>query len=579
MRSSVRRAAVAPFGALLLLLSACTGVPTSSSPQTVESVHIGGSPGPSISPTPGEAPLRIVLDFLMASASDPSTNTSARSFLTTAARSQWSDATVTIVDQTQASQYDPTTHRVTITGRVEGTIDAHGEYAPAPPGPSGTTSFPYVLTRVDGQYRISQPHQGVLLTDAQFHSAYRQYPLYFFDLANQYLVPDLRWSAITDPADLSQWLLTQMVDGPRQLLQNAVSQEPPLPAQLDPRRIVVRPGDPEQIDIPGSSQLADDARYKLAEILSLTFQPFLPGQRLQIADNKVPVEIANLQSSQFSSSDFSGGQAPPAPPASVYYVDGGQIYQQDSNPVTGALGQKRFFLDSIALHQPASGGPLLAAGVAGDDNVLVVGSSTLGLRETPLRGMTSRPAFAPGLDEVWVAQGAALWRVTLNGQTATPIRVSVPPLGGQIKAVRLSPEGSRIALVVAGSDNSAQLLVGAVVRSGNQVRVDTPAVLSPPNVVVQDVAWLDGRRLAVIGYTSVEENQHLYQVGADGSEWSVTQANPPGQMESITVAPSRAVWVSTLTGGGGNYLWVQTISGWQAPVKAQTSGHNPVYTE
>jgi hypothetical protein len=88
--------------ACVALVAGCTGVPTSSGPQTIEQVNPGAAvAGPSISPKPGEQPYYLVQDFLQASVSDPSGSSSARAFLTPAAAGQWSDSSVTVLDSVQ----------------------------------------------------------------------------------------------------------------------------------------------------------------------------------------------------------------------------------------------------------------------------------------------------------------------------------------------------------------------------------------------------------------------------------------------------------------------------------------------
>ena len=74
--------------------------------------------------------------------------------------------------------------------------------------------FSFGLSQVAGQYRINTLRNGLLLTEDQFNTAYQQRVLYFYDLAERYLVPDVRYSALNDAVELSDWLLGQLVVGP-----------------------------------------------------------------------------------------------------------------------------------------------------------------------------------------------------------------------------------------------------------------------------------------------------------------------------------------------------------------------------
>ena len=576
---------------LALALTACTGIPTSSAPQVIQPVHIGASASPAISPTPGEAPLSLVQGFLQAGAADPSGTTSARSFLTTSARVQWAATSVTIIDNPQYVPYDRSTGYVGVTGQQVAQINANGVYLPV----QGSFQSQFHVTLVDGQYRIDKLPSGLglLLTSDEFRNAFHQYPIYFYDLNDQYLVPDYRWTAFspTDLTDLVQWEVGQLVSGPRPSMVNTVNQSYTLPSGLGTSNshvvVTSAPNDPLEIEIPGSSQLAGDVRNRLAAQLCQMVAAIQPsGPVMEITDSKVPVEIPAVRSSEFTQASFpTKGLVPPTPPVGVYYLASGQLRTGNGSPVAGALGRGQFYLDSVALHPAIENAQtLLVAGVAGQDDELAVGTEDLGLRVTNLKNVTTRPTFDPGTDEVWVGVGKTLERATISGQSATiasvPIQSLTGPVGslGVIKAVRMSPEGARIALIVAGPNNTTQLYVGAVVRQNNQVHVQGLSLLSPSGAVLQDVAWSDGRRLVAVGYDGSAQNQRVYDVGVDGSDWTEASTTLAGQLTSVTVAPSQPVWVSTET-DGVSYIWQQISGGWRAPVKAQTQGGNPVYVE
>lgn len=565
------------------LVAGCTGVPTSSGPQTIEQVNPGATvAGPSISPKPGEQPYYLVQDFLQASVSDPSGNSSARAFLTPAAAGQWSDSAVTVLDSVQLG--DVTADSVTVFGQVVGKIDPHGSYTPQPQsGPA--QAFPFTFAKVNGQYRISNLPSGLLLTEDQLQNAFRQYPLYFFDLADRYLVPDYRWVPYnSDPTAMAKWMLTQLIGGPRTQLQNAVRTDT-LPAQVDPTRTsVVRAasGPGVDIEIPGAGQLAVDVRNHLAEQLAEMFATLFSGQPITITDNKRPVTIPQAQGTAFSAADFASA-LPPTPASELYYLDNGSVYSRSLRPIAGPLGQRVYSLQSVALARPVAAGPLLVAGVAssGAGQRLYAGSQYGGLRPTAVVGRLSRPAFAPGLAEVWVGDGPQIFRVPIvGGRAGSPLPVPPPiPGGGPVLALRISPDGSRIALVVGGTGGSAQLYLGTIVRSGGQVRID-PSLqqISPTDSQVQDVTWLDSSQLFAVGCLgpgclAAKRNPRTFRVYVDGSDWRDFPTNLASPPDAVTGAASQDVWVSA-----GGHVWVQTPTGWSSPgTKEQTPGINPVY--
>jgi hypothetical protein len=145
-----------------------------------------------------------------------------------------------------------------------------------------------------------------------------------------------------------------------------------------------------------------------------------------------------------------------------------------------------------------------------------------------------------------------------------------------VLSVRLSPEGSRVAMVVSGAGGSAQLYIGSVVRGAGAVSIDGLVPISPQGVVVRDVAWLDSFKLFAIGYLVGSQDSRTFETGADGSEWTnQTIGNLPSPPDTVTASTASNVWVSA-----NNYVWQQSGSSWVSPgPTGQTPGSAPVYLE
>ena len=161
-------------------------------------------------------------------------------------------------DNYSLSTYNQATHSVTFYGRVLGTLNAAGIYTPSLQGigeGGAERQFRYTITKFRGQNRIDQLPDGLLLTDEHFRAAFQQQVLYFYDASETYLVPDVRWNALSDTAALATWLMSQLVAGSRPELQNEVSTDT-LPTQADAQNLTVHLGSPTKIEIPGSSLLA-----------------------------------------------------------------------------------------------------------------------------------------------------------------------------------------------------------------------------------------------------------------------------------------------------------------------------------
>jgi hypothetical protein len=144
-------------------------------------------------------------------------------------------------------------------------------------------------------------------------------------------------------------------------------------------------------------------------------------------------------------------------------------------------------------------------------------------------------------------------------------------------AVELSPEGSRVALIIGSPGNHDQLYVGAVVRNGGQVHIDLIAPISPQGVSVTDVAWLEPTSLFASGELVGTEEPRIFNTNVDGSFWSDSSiGNLPPQPDSVTVLTGHLVWVSA-----NGTVWYQSSSQrWTSPdANGETFGYAPIYLQ
>lgn len=568
-----------------LLLTACTGVPTSSSPQTIEPLVSG--PATNTPPAPlnldGD-PLTIVTSFLNANATSAANYSTARAYLTAAASRSWSSDTATVIgNDYTVSTYDPKRHAVTVQGRILGTLNANGIYVPSSQGlgnGGAKSPFKFDIAGSPGKQRIAKLSSGLLLTDDQFRATYHQEPLYFWDITHSALLPDLRWSPLGDRTQLSDWLIAQLAAGPRPSLQSAVSTDT-LPQQTDVKQITLTLGNPTTIEIPGSSQLDSSARNWLAEQLSETLVEPLAGRDMSLTDGGKPVTIPRVQRAVFTATDFAleDGQSTVSP--AVFYLNGGRIRDETGKAVALAGADATAAFDSFAVGTSVETGQLLFAAVIGPDGDqrLEVGTQRGGLHPTDVHGSLTRPAFVPGRDEVWIGAGAQVYRVSVGDAKRQVEQVPLPTAsgGGQIRALRMSPEGARIAIVVSGVGGNGQLYIGSIVRGAGPVRIgNNLESISPAGIGVNDVAWLDSVRLFAIGYFVGSQDAHTFETGVDGTEWTNEGlGNLSNAPDTVTAATGSNVWIAA-----NNFVWKQSGSSWVSPgPTGQTPGSAPVYVE
>ncbi|HSY15213.1 MAG TPA: LpqB family beta-propeller domain-containing protein [Jatrophihabitantaceae bacterium] len=561
-------------------LAGCSGIPSSSAPQIIRAVTGGVVPSaePTIAPAPNSDPREIVTDFLSANLGDDAHHVAARGFLTEDARSKWTDTTVTVVGTFQVSVADPITHQVTVTADQLGTLDQSGIYTPVLED-DGETGIPITLTfgmqQVSGQWRISQLANGLVVDRADFKSAYEPRPIYFFDDSQPRLVPDLRYSALTDQS-LCTWLLQQLSDPPSAELQSAVTGN--LPAQTNHASVTFS-SSVITVDLPGVSQLNGQTRVHLAAQIAYTFQIDF-NTTVELTDGSHAVDIPRVPS-PFTASDFVNFAGNGLPPT-LYYLHAGALVESGSAPVPGPAGQGSYHLTSVAVAQRGAGPGLVAAttGPSGEARLLTgpLGGS-LTLAKAPA-GPLTRPAWAPGLSEAWIGDGALLLRVSASGQSVNQVAMagrSSAPLG-RIESVAFSPDGARIALVMVPGDGTAQVWVGAVVRTGSSVRVDGLEPVTPPGLVLVDVAWNDSTTLYTIGADATRGNQFgFWAVQVDGSLLNPRSTDGlPGSADTITTTSLAEPWASAT---GAVFVLKQNLWSSPAPGGQTTGGTAPNYLE
>jgi hypothetical protein len=568
-------------------LAACTTVPTSSAPSVVNQVPINGL-GQQSCPPPqkGALPTEVVQSFLNANGGTDPDHTCARGLLTGEQTSRWSDDTATVVDRPVVGLAvgNNRVTRVTVSGREIGTLDASGVYTPSLRGDgTGTGGSPisqtYLLRRIrGGEWRIDGLQKGLLLSSGQFEQQYRQFLVYFYDVSEDHLVPDPRYTQLADPKAVTSWLVQQIAAGPPGGLQTGLPNQTQANLVHIEKFPVAGSDAPIKITIPGASHLDAENRDRLAGQIAATLAQEPQSGPIEITEPAggpamaVPAVAARV----FTPDQMAQRYQVPTPPSRLFYVDGGAVFQENGHRLAGKVGSGAYGLDSVAVTQGA-GHSLLVAGVrpAGKQQVLDIGTADQ-LIATPVHGDLSRPTWAPDVKEVWIGEGSKLERVSITGAVHT---VPVDTVGGRavgrVLAVRLSPEGSRVAMVLQSPSGDTQVYIGAVIRGTAEVRVAGLAPISPQGVKITDIAWNDTLKLFAIGVDDSTGSWGLYEVQSDGSLWALRSSSGlPQAPESVTVAANSLAAVST-----GGTVWQQHGGSWQALVGGETHGSNPVYME
>ncbi len=509
---------------VVAVLAGCTGLPTSGAVvagdpigEEAGSVDFSFLPDP---PPPGATPEQIVSGFLAAGSGPREDWLTARQFLAPDARASWQPtarATIDLPGQRVVTQGEDGTVSVSVT--PEAMVDATGALSASDGGP---LPLSFRLVQVDGEWRIAEAPDGVVLDRARFQAVFREYSVMYFDPSWTYLVPDRRWFPATNAAT---HIAEALIDGePSPWLAGAVVSAFPDSLELATRAVPVDTG-VAQVPLASSAlAIGPDTRNRMQDQLEASLQSagILGAQMLvegePVTAQAVPVRSTRVDVRPLVLTDegfgfLSGSELEPIPGISDAVVD--------LQPLAIELDPDR----ASAAVRTSSGA---AARIRSDGSVTIVDERA-------------------GLVDPTIDPTGYLWSVPAGspaGLTAfSPEGVAIPfadawPGASQISAIEVSRDGTRIAALVRDGSRPA-LWVAGILRDDEGVPVglgDREVLATLPGAGL-DVTWIDGSTVAVLAQEADGDVVLSQSVGGFGDSVSA----PPGAV-SIAGSPQlRAV--------------------------------------
>lgn len=563
--------------ALLVLLTGCSTVPTSSATVQITQAptrldaEVGIEP---LSPQPGATPEEVVRGFLDAAASTVRGHPVAREHLAPDAAGSWSDdAGITVLGADYAT-VTTDVGTVEVTGELVGTIDQRGGFTV---GGQEVFSREFRLQQVDGEWRIGDPQDGLLMLEPDFERLYERRDLYFLDPTGQRVVPDPRYliSGEAQPTVLVERLL----EGPSAVLAAGVRNA--LAGAALGSTVTVT-AQAVTVDLTG---VGDASAARLGELSAQLVWTLgqLPSVRSVevLVDGDRPVLDGVPAVQTVDSWAALDPDAAPVDAVGHYLLDGALWTATEAPaPAPGPAGAGAYDLSSAAIATDPNTGELThMAGVTQRDGeaTLLVGLYGGDLAPVLPGGTLTVPTVATTREEFWlVRDGSTVVRVPAGGPPQAVNAVTLPGLG-RAAELQLSPDGVRAAVVV--EDGQRQRLhVGTVVRSEDgPVALRDWREITPALGQVVDVGWRSSSSLMVLAGDVGEDRTMPYVVGVDG--WGlapVPTAGLPSQATEVAAAPERPPLVSA---GGTIWEWQLAGGTWVTLVRGQQPqpGTEPFY--
>jgi len=506
----MRRALSLVSLALVLVLSACTGLPTSGyvnpgrGPQNDDVQTFAFVPD---GPQDDASPTEIVEGFLRAGSGPADDWATAKLFL--APGTQWDPRARVTIDRLADRRATAGADGATVSVALSAVASVDGDGAYSPLATVTTEALGYSLVRVDDQWRISSAPDGVVLYEEVFPTVYQSASIAYFDPSWSFIVPDVRW--FPRPLVASR-VATALVDGqPSAWLEGAVRNAFPDDLSLVGRSVTLSSGGVAQVQLPRTAlsldrTTLDRMQTQLTRSLATAgiSEVQMTVEGTPIAADEVPVRVTRVD-----------------PPPAVLTTDGtfGTLSGDQVTTIGGLSDAVESLVpESIELEADRS----LAAVRTAQGTV----ASALADGRTFL--LDDRPGLvAPSIDGsglIWSVPAASPSQLRAFTPEGVPSEVgNAWPDASEITAFQISRDGTRVAAIVTVAGVREVWLAG-IQRSSGEINLGPPHVLSFAESGAFDLAWLDD---ATLGILAVDDGvSHLRELGVGGR--GITGAAPDG---------------------------------------------------
>ena len=523
-RSSARTRRVLAASVLLTLVALLTGCVQMPSEGPVEvpqeSAGVDGVPGISFDPRPpraGESPSEVVAGFLEAMKATPISTTVARQFLTRDAADAWVPEQQIITYRELDTPSGLTSVRVPMAD--VNLYDAHGAWQRTQP----ERDLRLRLVDQDGEWRIDEVPDALIVPGSWFDDWYQRVSLYFFDPTSEVLVPEPVFVPKGEQfaSSLVRGLLAlpsgESQDVARTYFPAGTAPGLSVPINSGIAEVALS-GDPDAID-------QDTADRMLAQLVgTLRQEPRINAVRLSVGGRAITYQGNAVQTgldvgSQYNPSDLASRD--------LFALADGLVVRGSLGAFAstlGPLGQDGNDIRTIGVDIAGS----RVAGISSDGTRMLVAPV-----EAPDGEVTTVVSGAVDLaaphwdyrDRIWVLdRNAGRARIILS-QDDTATVVDVPGLSGRtVTKLLVSRDGSRLVAVVRGA--TADRVVSTRIRHDSEGGTigSTPlqSLPLPADGIprIRDIAWRSPTTISVL--VATDDFSQVRTLSVDGSPGEIT---------------------------------------------------------
>ncbi len=549
------------FAALLLALTGCAGIPTSSAIHlnditTTDSasqyVRVIARP-----PIENASAEDVVRGFLEACADSGDNYAIARQYLDVATAKKWNpDSGIEFLDTREMDISAQDSH-IVVNAPHESSINASGSFALAQPGAKVDAQFT-LSQRTDGQWRITALPDGLLLSTSELEREFRGYSVYFLAQRSTDLVPDF----VLVPASsqgVATTLVRALLAGASPNIAQAVRSAVPAGTKLSFGSVPVSAG-VATVDL--SSEVLSATRTERAELAAqlvwtLTSLPNVSAVKISVSGQALAISGVGTVQTRTDWLEYKPASLDRAVELNV--VRNRTVHAIDANgtdfrtsiladSVPGALGLAATDLRSNAM-----------AAVTADGHTLVWNRKRSALLQPVLTGdALTRPTWDAMGDVLIADYGHGLHLVDLAGR-AHVVTLGANTLGNaqQMRQVALAPDGVRVAGVLVEGARDV-LVLGSLFSDKDTHEIFGLREMQRTVTSVRDILWLSENEVLVLG-SDTSGAQQLYRINVRLGTANA-DAVPAGS-QSLAVDGSGQVVVA-VANGARQEIYQREFSQW-----------------
>ena len=532
---------------LVLLASGCVGMPDSGpvheSDTLPNSSEVEASAKNAVPPRAQAPPADIAKGFVDAMSAWPIQIDVARQFLSEEAAAAWKPDRATITFE-GALPPEVSGEEATIQLSEAEQLDANGAWRGRLPTDEQSLRFDLALE--DGEYRITNPPDALIVPATWFAQRFVQASLYFFDRTGRILVPEPVFVPRGD--QLASTLTNRLLDPGESLQGISRSYLPTVDAGLS---VPVSDAGVAEIDLGGNNagpQDPDDLSKMLAQLgWTLRQVPGIRALRVSIGGEDLPLAGADGEYGVTEGQQFD--PASPSVNPLLYGLRDGHLVYGDApdslEPAPGPLGEEQSSgLRSVSVNLDES----RAVGVSVDGTSLVRAPVRDHSGARPVTIVSDRTDLLPPAwdftGRMWVVDNTATGAVVSYWSRGRLVPLTVPQVSrGEVRAFLVSRDATRFVAVVRGA-NGDQVRVGRIRYDdqGNDPRAGSTRQIQVEGVDearITDIAWTSPTSVLVVRPISGETSQ-VSTLPVDGAPTESQSVYVSGRVIVLAAAPDDA---------------------------------------